>query len=696
MSATETAAGGSPLSAAPGPRDRAGRGRQPLLHDAVSAISAPHQVWSRTDGGMRSAIDGVYSGDTRLVTGLRLQVAGEEPEHIATRRISARETVFTSLARGVDDATADPRVVVEHRRAVDVDGVTETVTLVNALDHALRAPVSLEAVVGLHGLAPIKAGLAGEPSGRLAATADGGLRLASDTGPAADLDAPGAQVRVDGHRVSWTWEVPVPARGSSAVTWRLIPHAGRRVVDGVRGDLAASPWRDVRVESSDRRLVRWVETALEDLDALRMTAVPAPGLPFIAAGAPWFFTLFGRDSLWAARFLLPLGTGLAESTLRVLAAFQGARHDAATAEEPGKILHELRAEDLEIPGEGIRLPPRYYGTIDATPLWICLLHDAWRWGMPDQAVAELLPNLRAALGWMRDSGDSDGDGLLEYVDRTGHGLANQGWKDSGDSVQWHDGTIARGPIALCEVQGYAYEAAVSGAEILEAFGDPVEARRWRAWAADLSVRFRERFWVEQAADGGRPARRFPAIALDARKRPVDSLTSNIGHLLGTGLLDAEEEAHVARLLTGADLDSGFGLRTLSADEGGFWPLSYHGGSVWTHDTAIAVLGLVRSGHGDCALLLADGLLAAAEGFGFRIPELYAGEARRGDQGPTPYPAACRPQGWSAAAAVAVAGALLGLSPDEAGRRPRVQPIEGAPQVRIRGVRWGARSFTVPQ
>jgi glycogen debranching enzyme len=641
---------------------------------------------------MRAPIDGIYSADTRVAADVRLEVAGAAPEPIAAERISARTAVFTSLARAADDGAADPRVVVARRRALGSDGFEEVISVANALGHEVEVPVTLSATVGAQSLQRIRAGVPEKPEGDVA-DAGGGSCVLTASDARADLGAEGAQMEVSGHRVRWSWRLAVPPRGEAHVTWRVRPHAGARAVDGVRGPQAAPAWNGVRVTSSDERLSRWVAAALGDLDALRMTAVAVPDQPFIAAGAPWFFTLFGRDSLWTARFLLPLGTGLAESTLRALAAFQGTRVDTATAEEPGKILHELRAGELVIPGEGITLPPRYYGTIDATPLWICLLHDAWRWGMGEAALGDLLPHLRAALGWMRDHGDSDGDGLLEYVDRSGHGLSNQGWKDSGDSVQWHDGTIARGPIALCEVQAYAHEAAVGGAEILEHVGDEEAARWWRGWAAELRARFRDRFWVERADAAGR-TRRFPAIALDADKRPVDSLTSNIGHLLGTGLLDPEEEGAVAGLLAGPDMDSGFGLRTLSALDGGFWPLSYHGGSVWTHDTAISIMGLVRSGHGRGALPLAEGLLAAAEGFGFRVPELHSGEARRASRRPVPYPAACRPQGWSAAAAVAVAGSLLGLEPDREGRRPLVHPVEGAPRISIEGVRWGGESFTV--
>jgi glycogen debranching enzyme len=453
----------------------------------------------------------------------------------------------------------------------------------------------------------------------------------------------------------------------------------------VHGAKEASEWSDLRVRTDDSRLAAWVGAALKDLDALRMVTRDQPDEVFLAAGAPWFFTLFGRDSIWAARFLLPLGTTLAASTLRTLAARQGTREVAETAEQPGKIMHELRPGVLTIPGENVSLPPLYYGTVDATALWINLLHDAWKWGMPEVEVEALLPNLEAALAWMRDYGDSDGDGFLEYVDATGHGLANQGWKDSGDSIQWRDGSLADGPIALCEVQGYAYEAAVGAADILEHFGRPGEV--WRTWAASLKQRFAQSFWID--APGGA----YPAVALDVNKKRVDTVTSNIGHLLGTGILDEAGTRLVAARLVSSELNSGYGLRTMSEDSAGFWPLSYHGGSVWTHDTAIAISGLGRAGFGAEAVSLIDGLLNAAVSFDYRMPELHSGDAASDISAPVPYPAACHPQAWSAAAAIAVLSTSLGIRPEDNGT-VSLTPLAGAGAIDADGLRIAGRSFGV--
>jgi glycogen debranching enzyme len=307
--------------------------------------------------------------------------------------------------------------------------------------------------------------------------------------------------------------------------------------------------------------------------------------------------------------------------------------------------------------------------------------------MPAAEVESLLPHLEAALEWMRDYGDSDGDGFLEYVDTTGHGLANQGWKDSGDSIQWRDGTLADGPIALCEVQGYAYEAAIGGADLLETFGRP-GAETWRKWAADLKERFAAAFWIDD------PAGAYPAIALDAAKRKVDTVTSNIGHLLGTGILTPEQSELVARRLVSAELNSGYGLRTMSSDSAGFWPLSYHGGSVWAHDTAISITGLARAGHAAEAETLAEGLLAAAEGFDYRMPELHSGDSAADTATPIPYPAACRPQAWSAAASVAVLSARLGLAADAQAGTLDVAPIRGVGTIMVSGLRFAGAPLSL--
>jgi hypothetical protein len=618
---------------------------QPLLHDQVVTLTAPTQVWSDAAGRIGGhGVHGYWTGDQRVVSAVSVAVGDVAVEPISLATDGAAVTTFTALLRGLDGAGADPDVRLDHRREVTADRIVETLRIENRLVRPAAARVTVRLRPDATGMDAVKGGAPAVPA--VALPIDGGATWHAGS-TVVTLRAPDATVVV-GDDVELCWDVTA-ARGTDAVvSWSVGLESPEAVVRGVD---TPRPWA-VPEGIADDRLRRWIGRASEDLDALRMRRAGGSD-GFFAAGAPWFFTLFGRDSIWAARFLLPVDTTMAAGTLRVLAGLQGAVVDPDTAEQPGKIMHEIRQASLPVDNDEISLPPLYYGTVDATPLWVCLLHDAWRAGLPDAEVEALLANLEAALAWMRDFGDSDGDGLLEYVDESGRGLSNQGWKDSGDSVQWRDGTLAEGPIALCEVQAYAYEAAVHGAELLDAFGRP-GGDAWRAWAARLADRFRATFWL--ADEGGR----YPAIALDAAKRPVDTVTSNIGHLVGTGLLSAAEEREVADRLVSPDMSSGYGLRTLSTTAAGYWPLSYHGGSVWAHDTAVAIAGLTRAGLTDPARVLAEGLLAAAVAFDFRMPELHSGDAAADASRPAPYPAACRPQAWSAAAAFPVAVALDSL------------------------------------
>ncbi len=607
-----------------------------------------------------------------------LTVDGREPEGIATTRVGAGEVRFIGLARHLGDVSPDPTVRVERVRRVSAGAVEEELRIVSAAAAPLEAVVEVAVACDLASLEKVKVGDA-PPATAPLREADAVLWEGDDVD--VRVEAADAEVVVDGARVVLRWTVRLAPRDSWQATWGLHAHDAKAVVVAPR---TRPRWDDVVVEADDRRLALLVRTGLDDLSGLAMAPATDPGETFLAAGAPWFFTLFGRDSLWAARLLLPFGTALAASTLRVLAARQGTRIDPESAEAPGKVLHEVRRGALHVDeayGRAITLPPVYFGTVDATPLWVCLLHDAWRWGMPAAEVEALLPHAERALAWMTEHGDFDGDGFLEYVDENGLGLANQGWKDSGDSVQWRIGGLAQPPVSLCEVQGYAYEAAVSGAALLDAFGRP-GGDRWRAWAGDLSERFRKSFWVET------PEGRYPAIALDGDGRPVDSLTSNIGHLLGTGILDAAEEATVVGHLTSPAMDGGFGLRTMATSMSGYAPLGYHLGTVWPHDTAIAIHGMVRAGHGAAAASLVDGLLAAATSFDGRLPELFGGDARGDVRHPVPYPAACRPQAWSAAGGASLAAALLGLSADVPAGRLTVAPVAPSPvgALRVDGLR----------
>ncbi|WP_205111514.1 glycogen debranching N-terminal domain-containing protein [Subtercola frigoramans] len=667
-----------------------------MLNDDLVLLSAPTQLWSSSDGEVGSKpIHGFYHSESRVFSSISLTVGGEVPEPIAQHLRRAGAASFVSLLRRLDGPGADPRVRLDRARVIGDGTLRETLTLTSARAAEIQTVIRIDLVPDFSEIQLVKAGISGEGSkysigvnvsrgGDAVVLTSGSItarvRILSEGADDASITVPGDD------SLTLQWSIRLPAHGSVALSWSVDVVDEAAVVEGTGEVTAGSEGVLPVIRSGDSRLANWVTRALDDVDGLRMVTKALPDEPFLAAGAPWFFTLFGRDSIWAARFMLPFGTELAASTLRVLAALQGTTEVADTAEQPGKIMHELRPGVLNIPGEDVSLPPLYFGTVDATPLWIVLLHDAWKWGLADAEVEALLPNLVAALEWMRDYGDSDGDGFLEYVDTTGHGLANQGWKDSGDSIQWRDGSLAEGPIALCEVQAYAYEAAVGGAALLSHFGH--DGTPWLDWAEALKTRFDAAFWVDDP-DGA-----YPAVALDVNKQRVDTVTSNIGHLLGTGLIPDARAGLIARRLVSPDLSSGFGLRTMSADSAGFWPLSYHGGSVWTHDTAIAISGLVRQGFTAEAAVLIEGLLAAAEGFDYRMPELHSGDSVADVGSPVAYPAACRPQAWSAAAAVSVLASALGLEPDAQGGslavRPIIPAVAGA--LHVEGLRFAGSSF----
>jgi len=665
------------------PREASVRDEQPYLHELVTVVAAPALALSDADGQLTGAgATGVYLADRRVLSRLVVGVDGREPATVGGQSLDTATARFVGVVRHLGDPGPDPTVFVERARTISPRGLRETIRLVSRAREPLTCTVNVELDADLADIAEVKSGrpTATPPcrpdldgAGTVRWPVADGIAVIATLAPEPDETRAAAP-----SRVLAGWDVALPARGRWEATVEVTATAPG-------APPAAAPptrelWRAPAVSAGDHRLPALVDRSVADLSGLLAADPVADDDHYLTAGAPWYLTLFGRDSLWAARMALPLGTDLAAGTLRTLARRQGTRTDPSTEEEPGKILHEVRV--------GPAGPVRYYGTVDATPLWISLLHDAWRWGLADADVAELLPNLEAALGWLREA---TGDGFVRYVDNAGV-LSNQGWKDSFDSIQFSDGRLAEPPIALCEVQAYAFAAAMDGAALLDAFGRP-GGDDWRHWAAGLRDRFRSAFWVEDRLG------RYPAIALDGDGRRVDSVTSNIGHLLGTGFLDQAETAAVIRRLAAPDMDSGFGLRTMSSRSAGFNPLSYHGGSVWSHDTAIALRGLAAVGTGDAAPLAASlvrGLLAAAPAFDFRLPELYGGEPAGGGRRPLAYPAACRPQAWSAGAALVVLTATLGLTPDLPAGRLTLRPMRPSPVggLTVRGLRLAGRPLDV--
>jgi glycogen debranching enzyme len=394
-------------------------------------------------------------------------------------------------------------------------------------------------------------------------------------------------------------------------------------------------------------------TSTNDLAGLRIVDATHPERVIIAAGAPWFMTIFGRDALLTSWMLLPLDVRIALGTLHVLAERQGSAVDPGTEEQPGRILHEVRS------GLATAADPRgdtvYYGTVDATPLFVMLVGELHRWGVPLSELEPLLPHVDRALEWVDSYGDADGDGFVEYRRATDRGLANQGWKDSFDGITFPSGALPHAPIALAEVQGYVYAALRSRASLAEALGDHELSSRLEARAADLKQQFNDRFWL--------PHRGWYALALDADKQPVESLASNMGHCLWTGIVDEQNAPAVAQALLGPEMFTGFGVRTLASSMGGYNPMSYHNGSVWPHDNALIAAGLRRYGLVEEAGRIAQGLIDAAEGLGGRLPELFCGFGREEFERPVPYPTACSPQAWAAATPIFLLRVLLGLEPD---------------------------------
>ena len=344
------------------------------------------------------------------------------------RRAAQRlHVVFGGLLRAVDDDFPDPKVRILRSRVVGNGELRDTMTITSHVADAVTTDIRLRLLPDFASLQEVKAGLGTARAWKL--TLDGATDHArvESADRSFTISAPGATIATDGDSVSIDWPIRLEPGESVEVSCSIGLHDPSLVVRGVRcpRDGSCLTW------AATRGCRRWLDSALADLDALRLSLPDHPDEEFFAAGAPWFLTLFGRDSLWAARLALPVDRRIAASTLRVLARFQGERTDPESAEQPGKILHELRGEPLAMPGEGIVLPPVYYGTVDATALWVCLLADTWRAGMPEDEVRDLLPTLRRALDWLLHHGDSDGDGFVDYIDETGHGLANQGWKDSG-------------------------------------------------------------------------------------------------------------------------------------------------------------------------------------------------------------------------------------------------------------------------
>ena len=484
------------------------------------------------------------------------------------------------------------------------------------------------------------------------------------------------------------WEVCVEVRAAvDGVALQPRFHCGGHDPDTVPVQRLAR-WRArlPDVTTDDTAMAETMARTQEDLGALRIFDPEHPELPILAAGAPWFMTVFGRDSLLTAWMTLIADPSLAHGVLETLARFQGTDVDPTTEEEPGKILHEMRfgaASGLSLGGGQV-----YYGSIDATPLFVMLLGELRRWDARDELVDRLLPHADRALAWIDDFGDRDGDGFVEYRCSSADGLANQGWKDSWDAIRHADGELAPAPIALCEVQGYVYAAFVARAHFAEEMGDEATARRYQDQAVELRQRFNEAFWVDEHG--------WFALALDGDKRPVDVLTSNIGHLLWTGIVEPDRARLVADHLLSPAMFTGYGIRTLATSAPAYNPVSYHNGSVWPHDNALCAAGLARYGFVEEAHRVIEAQLDVARAHHGRLPELFAGFERDELTVPASYPTSCSPQAWASAAPLLWLRTLLRLDPWASHDRVWIAPQlpDRLRRLVVSGIRIGEQLLTV--
>lgn len=627
---------------------------------------------------------GLFMLDTRVVSTWLLNVGGSPVTPLSVTPNGPFSAVFVGRAE-VSTAPDNPLTVIQRRHVGQ--GMREDLEIRNHGSDPVPLTVELRVGSDFGGVFDVKAGRNGAPTMAVSQDDENSLVIPAPERPgAAVIEATVITCstnpdRADERGLAWDVTLQPGQKWENCLVVEVINHKRRlrasyqcgQPIDEAIPVNRLRRWREsvTTITTDDARLSQAVDRASEDLGSLRIFDPDHPERVVVAAGAPWFMTLFGRDSLIAAWMSLPLDHDLAEGVLKELQDKQGTEVDPRTEEQPGRILHEVRFD-----GASARLlggANTYYGSIDATPLFVMLVAELARWTGITETIRNLLPAVDRAMMWISEFGHRDDDGFVEYLRSDPTGLLNQGWKDSRDGIRHLDGRLPSGPIALCEVQGYVYAAHRGRAELARATQEHDLAARHDQLADDLREAFDQAFWLDELG--------WYAVGLDGDKQPIASLTSNIGHLLWTGIIDAERAELVAERLVGSSMFSGWGLRTLSTDSGGYDPLSYHCGSVWPHDTALAVAGLSRYGFDQQANRLSEGLLAAAACSGGRLPELFAGFACDDLPAPVPYPASCSPQAWAAASPLLLVRAMLGLEPNMlTGRfklRPRLPPGIGA-------------------
>ena len=632
---------------------------------SVKILDGNTFVVSDTRGDIEASLTdptGLFSYDTRFLSKWVLTINGERMNPLSVDDLEYFESRFF-LVPGTGTVYVDAKLSVIRRRAVG-NGFHEDLTILNHADEPVDLRIRLDAGCDFADLFEVKDAL--KKRGTYSARAKGGkLVLAyvrgtfgrstviSSSQPArVDKNGLGFKIRIGPHG-KWSTELDVAtgALGFDEMSHTEDPARARR---RMRQNLARWIDQAPRLESDQEPLRATYRRSLVDLAALRFSPQVAGGRSLPAAGLPWFMTMFGRDSILTSLQALPFTSELAATTLRALGDWQGLSVNDFRDEDPGRILHEMRYGELTAFEERPHSP--YYGSADATPLFVVLLDEYERWTGDRALVRELEVESRAALNWIDEYADLQGNGYLSYERRNKKtGLENQCWKDSWDSISFRDGRIPGFPRATCELQGYTYDAKRRGARLArEIWKDTALAEQLEREAAELKRRFNRDFWVE---DG-----EYFALALDPEGKQVDALTSNNGHLLWSGIVDKSKAKAVVRHLLGPRLFSGWGVRTLAEGEGRFNPIGYHVGTVWPFDNSFIAWGLRRYGFKDEAAIVAAGILDAAEFFEGRLPEAFGGYERSQTRYPVQYPTACSPQAWSTGAPLLLLRTMLGLEP----------------------------------
>ena len=628
---------------------------------------------SRTGDFDTNPTHGVFFADMRVLSRAHLLVGGSLVEPLAVDQPDARSATFIGRCHPAD--APDTHLMVVRRRTIS-ELWHEVIEVRNTSHTQATVHIELDVAADFADVFAVKEGREEPVGDHSTEVHEHGLLFRWEHGQIrrqAEL-----RVSVDHEQVTsrgFQWVAVIPPAGMWSVQLDLAVAIGSTWIERhhhrptlPNAESRNDEWLAHRptLRTSDRRIADAYHRSVDDLAALRLHDTRGTHRAVIAAGVPWYMSLFGRDALITAYMALPIDTDLALGVLEALAELQGDEEDSATEEQPGRIVHETRYLGLDrvvLTGHST-----YYGAVDATPLFVVLLGELLRWGLADADLQRLLPHADRALQWIDEYGDRDGDGYVEYLRMSDHGLVNQGWKDSTDAIRYFDGTVATAPLALCEVQGYVYAAYRARSAIARHLGNADDQRRWRRKATHLKERFNQDFWLE---DKG-----WYAVALDADKRPVDSLTSNIGHCLWSGIVADQHAATVAERLVSGPMWSGWGIRTLAADEPGYDPMSYHCGTVWPHDNALCVAGLAHYGMKKEALQVANGLLDAAQTWDGRLPEFFCGLDRRDIEIPVPFPSSCSPQAWAAATPLLLLRVLLGMEPHPR-HGLRLSPIPGA-------------------